>query len=450
MTNVILSFDTEDIINERGADGIFRCARILREEGVKGCFNIIGLLPDVLLAWGREDVIRELSWHEIDFHSHRHSIHPTINEYTDLESYGAALESFISDESEGVKKVKAAFGVDSLPAACIPGNCTSYVAHYGYSQMGFKFFSGDDIYDKISYRPIYNCNTVSLHYARSLDGVMFRFKNESEIKDFINETARNKHTMVFYHHPQRSYCKSFWDADNFNKKNTPKEDWIKSEIHDERDTDLFYENFRAFVRMIRDDGDFKFTTYAELAEALREDTRTLNVEKLRNIREQLNGKFFPVTLPDSYSISDIFLACRSLLLGESEYICGKVYGFLSEPYSATDSVTITRDEAISLARSIDPSNFLPTEFRINGKVLGPKELLDAFLCFLLDNAEQYEVKPNTEWQIDLNEFPALRDLNYKHSWIHSDELCDNYLSNRLRLQAWTVRLPKGTKRTVIS
>ena len=151
MTNVIFSFDTEDIINERGADGILRCARILREEGVKGCFNIIGLLPEALRSWGRDDIVKELQWHEIDFHSHSHSIHPTINEYTDKENYYEALDAFLNDESAGIKKVKDFFKRDYLPAACIPGNSTSYVAHYGYEKLGFKFFSGDSIYDKINY-----------------------------------------------------------------------------------------------------------------------------------------------------------------------------------------------------------------------------------------------------------------------------------------------------------
>ena len=333
-------------------------------------------------------------------------------------------------------------------AACIPGNSTSYVAHYGYSEMGFEFFSGDDIYDKINYRPIYNCNTVSLHYARSLDGVMFRFNGEDEIKNFIDETARGKHTMVFYHHPQRSYCKSFWNADNFNKKNTPREEWIKCDIHDDADTERFYENFRAFVRLLRDDGDFNVITYAELANKLRESERALTFEGLRDVYLQLKEKFFPVTLPNSYSIADIFLACRDLLLGKNEHICGRVYGFLSEPYSSPDTVTLTRDEALELAKSIDEDSFLPSVFEINGKKIGPCELLHALLAFLFDGADTYTVTPFTEWQIDLDEFPSLRDLNYKGSWIHSNELLDSYLSDRLRLQSWTIRLPKGTARTI--
>ena len=447
MTNVIFSFDTEDIINERGADGILRCARILREEGVKGCFNIIGLLPNALAEWGRDDIVKELEYHEIDFHSHSHSVHPTINEYTDKQNYYEALDEFIKDESAGMKKVKEFFNRDYLPAACSPGNCTSYVAHYGYEKLGFKFFSGDDIYDKVSYRPIYNCNTVSLHYARSLDGVLFRL-NKNEIADYVNETARGKHTMIFFHHPQRAYCKTFWDGDNFNKKNTPKDQWIKSEIHNTEDTERFYENFRALVRHLRDDGDFKIITYEELAKQTTEAERIITKKELGEMQNQINEYFFPVTTPNSYCIADIFLACRSLLLGKESHVCGKVYGFLSEPYTASEQITLTYEDAVKIANSIDPDSFLPTEFLVNGKKIGPRDLLDAFLTFLLDGANEYTVKPNQPWQIDLDQFPSLRDLNYKGSWVHADSLNDDYLSDRLRYQSWTVRLPKETKRKI--
>ena len=449
MTNVIFSFDTEDIINERGAEGIIRCARILREEGIRGCFNIIGLLPNVLKKWKRDDIFEELKYHEIDFHSNRHSIHPTINEYTDEKCFEKALDAFLTDESIGIEAVKQAFLRDRLPAACIPGNCTSYVAHYGYSKLGFKIFSGDDIYDKIKYRPVYNCNVASLHYARSLDGVLFRLSTE-EIANFIEETARGKHTMVYYHHPQRAYCKSFWDADNFNGKNTPCDEWIKSEIHNFEDTERFYDNFRTFVRTLRDDKDFSIITYADLEKILNKDTRIITKNELYEIRAQLNERFFPVTMPNSCCIADILLACRTLLLGESEHICSEVYGFLDEPYVATEEITISRTNAIAIARRIKPDTFLPSVFYVNGKPIGPRDLLDALLAFLLDESEAYTVTPSKDWQIDLDQFPALRDLSYKGSWIHTSALEDNYLSHRLRLQSWTIRLPKGSDRFIFN
>ena len=449
MTNVIFSFDTEDIINERGADGILRCARILREEGVRGCFNIIGLLPNALKKWGRDDIIRELEWHEIDFHSHAHSIHPTINEYTDKADYHEALNEFLRDESAGIEKVKAAFGREYLPAACIPGNSTSYVAHYGYEMLGFKFFSGDDIYDKVSYRPIYNCNTVSLHYARSLDGVLFKL-SDGEIADYVNETARHKHTMIYYHHPQRAYCKSFWDADNFKCKNTPESEWIKSEIHNSEDTERFYENFRSLVRFLRDDGDFEILTYSDLATKLKENERIIGLKDLPKIRNQLDEYFFPITTPNSYCITDIFQACCEFLLGKDEHICKRAYGFLYEPYVATQEVTITRSDAIKIVSKIKFDDFLPSTFYANGKAIGPRELLDALFAFILDGAESYTTTPNKQWQIDLDQFPTLRDLNYKGSWIHAETLNDDYLSDRLRYQAWTIRLPKDTQRKIFN
>lgn len=447
MTNIIFSFDTEDIVNEYGADGILRCADILREEGVRGCFNIIGLLPDALLEWERYDVIDALKWHEIDYHSNTHSVHPTINEYTDIEDFDEALRLVIKDEGEGLQKVKKLFGKEKLTAMCVPGNCTSYVAHYGYNELGFDIFSGDDVYDKAHYRPIYFCNSLSLHYARSLDGILFK-ESEDEIVRFIEETIAEKHTVVFFHHPQRSICKTFWDSDNFRKKNTGKENWIKSEIHKTEDTDRFYRNFRFFVRYLKSKENLNITTYSDFDKMVDRAERRIDITTLTNLRAQLRESFFPVTTPDSYCIADIFTAAKNLLLGKESHTCGAVYGFLYEPYSVEAPTKITKSEAIELARNIKEDYFLPPYFSINGKKIGPADLLDAFFAFLLDGKESYTILPSLPYQIDLDEFPSLRDLSYKGSWVHADTLEDNYLSNRLRLQSWTLRLPKNGKRRI--
>ena len=44
MTDIIFSFDTEDFTCCRAADGILEAAEMLREEGIRGCFNLVGLL----------------------------------------------------------------------------------------------------------------------------------------------------------------------------------------------------------------------------------------------------------------------------------------------------------------------------------------------------------------------------------------------------------------------
>jgi len=52
MTDIIFSFDTEDFTWERAADGIYDIAELLRSEGIRGCFNMVGLLAEQLISWG--------------------------------------------------------------------------------------------------------------------------------------------------------------------------------------------------------------------------------------------------------------------------------------------------------------------------------------------------------------------------------------------------------------
>lgn len=100
MTEILFSFDTQDFTSSYSADGIIGEAEILREEGIKGGFCIVGLLEKQLLNWERQDVIEALSHHIIGNHSCGHSFHPTINEYTDLEDFDEAEQEVLRQENE--------------------------------------------------------------------------------------------------------------------------------------------------------------------------------------------------------------------------------------------------------------------------------------------------------------------------------------------------------------
>ena len=63
MTQVYVSFDTEDYVNPIGADGIYNCATLLTEEGVPGNFMTVAWLAQALKEWGREDVIEAMKKH---------------------------------------------------------------------------------------------------------------------------------------------------------------------------------------------------------------------------------------------------------------------------------------------------------------------------------------------------------------------------------------------------
>lgn len=52
MTDIVISFDTEDYVNPAGADGILNAATFLKEENIRGCFNIVAWLAQALVKWG--------------------------------------------------------------------------------------------------------------------------------------------------------------------------------------------------------------------------------------------------------------------------------------------------------------------------------------------------------------------------------------------------------------
>ena len=78
-TKVIFSLDTEDFTSNEAANAILTEAEILREEGIRGCFCLVGLLAKQLENWDRKDVLEALSHHEIDTHTYGHTLHPMIN-----------------------------------------------------------------------------------------------------------------------------------------------------------------------------------------------------------------------------------------------------------------------------------------------------------------------------------------------------------------------------------
>jgi len=444
MTKIVFSFDTEDYVNEAGAEGIINVAEILEAEGCKGCFQIVALMAKALKEWGRDDIIERLkSRHEVDYHSYAHSMHPTINEYTDLADFDTAIDEFFKQEKRGAEIVKEIFGVDGFASVTPPGSSTSYVAHYGYAEMGIPIYTMTPSTDKVKNRPTSACNINCISYSQALDRFLMD-ADENAMRALLDEAAQ-KEIFVFYHHPQMHLVDAFWDKLNFDGKNTPKKDWILSSALSKEASERFCNNFRLLLRLIKSDGRFEITTFADIAKTLSSE-RKIYVKDVPIIAEKLNEAWFPLTTPESLSLSDIFLAALDFLDGKNEHVCGKVYGFLSEPYAITEPVFVTRGELCESTSQLNGIKFLPEFIYAGGKKLGPADWLRAALAVLL-GAEGVTLTP-MPWQIDLDEFPQLKKLSYKNVWVHMKELEDKFLSDRFRLQSWTLRLPKGSKRKI--
>ncbi len=443
MTDFIFKFDTEDYVNKSGADAILRLAETLRSENIRGTFVVVGKFAKCLVEWGRTDVIEAMKYHEIGLHSMGHSCHPDINEYTDCADYEEALANFMREETEAKAILTEIFGVEHFAAACPPGNNSSYVAHYGYQKLGAGVYLGDDLRDSVRNRPVSGCNILCLPSSFFFDWPVPC--SDAEYCKYMVDQVVSQDVFVMSHHPQTAVVKEFWDAMNFEGKNTEPENYVLSTPQTEEYTDRFYRELRNFIHALKADGRVRFTTCDEFVRRRTYD-RTVTSAVIPTVKKQLDEQFFPVTLPESLCLADMMLACRDFLFGAKSYTPDLVYGFLEEPYAISEPVTVTKAALIESGKQIKDGAFLPLSIHVGGQKLGPGDWLRAALSALCGE-EEITVEPG-EWQLDLDEFPGIRDLAYRGTWMHCKDFEDAHLSRRFRLQSWTFRLPKGSARFV--
>ena len=435
-TDIIFSFDTEDFTSNEAADAIFRQAEILREEGVRGGFCVVGLVAKQLKAWGRDDVIQALSHHDILNHSYAHSVHPTINEYTDLEDFDAAYTELRRQEDESMDLIRETFeGVDVL-GACPPGNQKSYVAMYAYADMSLPIYA-DTVCDTADGRGAYLCNIYQTKYTYMMENFMYEDDSDEYMKALLDRLATYRRAICFTH-PNMAIFKMFWDTINYDKENKCEfGEWAFSERRPAEVTERFYDSIRRFIRMMKNDGRFNITSYSAVAEKVRaEESRIIRKEDLPSIKAQLEKEFAPIASP-SYSIADIFLACKAMLLGAQEHLCGKTCGFLDTPYAIKADISVSAADMIASAKTLNTDRFLPTEIAVGGQKLGPADWLMAALGVLCGE-ESVSLVPQSQLP-SLDVLPELRDLVLVGDWLQSDSFKDEYLSKRLRLQIWTLR-----------
>ncbi len=434
-TEIIFSFDTEDFTSNDAADAIYREAEVLRKEGVKGGFCVVGLLAKQLITWGRTDVLEALKHHDILSHSYGHTLHPTINEYTDLEDFEEAYREVIRQEIEGLRLINEFTGGMKIYGACPPGNQKSYVAMYAYADMGLPIYA-DTMCDTPDGRGAYYCNIYQTQYTFCLENFLRR-SDEDYMREVLDSLAEKKRAICFTH-PNAAMFTEFWDTVNYYKENKCEfGQWKACARRPVEDTEKYYDSIAKFIRMIKADERFRITSYGELEKTLKaESERVIEPKDIDDIRATLKADFAAIDQP-SLSIADVFLACREFLCGERTHTCGKVYGFLEEPYSATETIVVMKAEMMRSAQEMRVDKFLPTRIRVGEREIGPADWLFAALDILAGN-DHAVVEPKAQMP-DMDIMPRLKAVKFKGGWMQSDEFEDKYLSDRLRLQAWTMR-----------
>ena len=436
MTEILFSFDTEDYTCDESNDAIREEARILHEAGIRANFNLVGYEAAALIRHRRMDVLDALADHTVSFHTLAHSLHPDVNEYTDIESYDEALALLRQQECRGMGMVEAATGRYPL-AVCPPGNSLSYAAMYFYASQGLRLYVGS-LFCTAEGDGVYYCNGFHTNYDLALEEVFYN-DPDYDVHTLLDRLAAKKR-VVLYNHPNMVEHSDFWDMVNYYRGNLrPFGDWLPAPRRTGPQIALFYDRLRELTAALQADERFTVTDAETLIGSAMDKAAARRVTKaqLPAIRAALTEKFSWVSNPVSLSVCDCFYAAKHFLDSDSDYIPGDVHGFLQQPQGVQNPVTLTAAEVRTLAAAADPQRFLPPYFACSKGKIGPADLLFAMLEVSM-GAKTVTVQPK-EQQCDHSRYPALEALHMEDSWIHTPAFRDRYLSDRLRLQAWTIR-----------
>ena len=436
-TEVMVFFDTEDFTSDRANDTIRDLANLCMEEGVRAQFAIVGYLAREIVRYGRKDVVAALRPHVIGTQSLYHSIHPNILEKSDREDHELAYWDVYADELLGNRWIEEMSGA-KLMCAVPPGNSKSYIAMYAYADMGIPYYCDTVVSDgkdgEISY-----CNIWQIPYYTGFtlermlpDGS----RGEPDYGKALDRMAERRR-VILYMHPNKAVFTEFWDGLNYKKGDyTPFGKWKISPERPAADTAEFYARMRRFFRMLKADSRFELTDLDRV--------RAAEVPRRAITRDEIPGLLAAMkeglrcTRCPSRSVADIFQAAVRFLRGERVAEPGRVYGFLSRPVGVSSPVEVSAADLRRAAEGIDLRTFIPPSIAVAGREIGPADFLIAALEVLSTGAEKVTVTPREQLG-DLDGFAELRDFRPRGGWILSPDFRDDYASDRLRWQFWTLR-----------
>lgn len=434
VTEVLFSFDTEDFTSPSSAEGIRELAELMTEEGVTAHFVTVGYLARALRDWGRDDIVKAMEPHLKLFHTRDHSIHPNILEMSDVADYNEIYPKVLAREAEGLRMLRDCLGVKEAWGTVPPGNSDSYVSYYAYAELGLRIRGGAWFTDFTDGDDWWFCNLRQIPYLYTWEDFLPPAKFDPDA--FLDKLATCKRTFV-YCHPNKVHSLEFWDILNYNHENlAPFGRWKMSPERDPRDVAEYLGHIRTLVRRIKADLRFRITTVAELSKGEKPRVAITRAD-VGKIRRSLTDRFAAIREP-SWSLSDCFVAAVKFLRGEKRHLPVTAYGFLERPIGVSEPTTVSAADLRNAAQEIDVNAFLPAKVRVGEIDIGPADFLLAALDVLDTGAASATVTPRDQLG-GFGPFPMLEKLCFRGTWLHSKSMRDDYLSDRLRWQIWTLR-----------
>jgi hypothetical protein len=226
--NFFLTFDTEDFISKNSIQGLLRILDLLKKYELKSIFFITGHMIERLSY--SPLAIDLLGDHEIGYHSSSHSVHPTIFEFTDVESYKGAYQNSLIRETAhinpltgkvegvgGIIALKSFFPQKKIVAFRAPGYCWTPPHLEALKDLGIVF----DFSTRLSSNPISYKGITFYPFT-----VLSNWQGGIQEQSYLQRLIMKHKTSVLTIHPSSMINQLSWDSIYYpsfskSKKNPP-------------------------------------------------------------------------------------------------------------------------------------------------------------------------------------------------------------------------------------
>jgi hypothetical protein len=221
-----LTFDTEDFISENSVPGLHNLLELLKKHELPALFFITGHMAEKLANF--PDTLDLLNEHEIGYHSSSHSVHPTIFEFTDVESYEKAYQNSLTRETShinpltgaieefgGIQVLRSLFPKKRIVSFRAPGYCWTPPHLDALKTLGITYdFSTDICIAPINYHEItfYPFTILTTNWnGRIGEHLRLRcltLKREVSVLTIHPSTMVNQLEWDLIYYPKFNECKS--------------------------------------------------------------------------------------------------------------------------------------------------------------------------------------------------------------------------------------------------
>jgi hypothetical protein len=286
--DVLIWFDTEDLLLPADDDAALRLARIFTDRGIRATFKVVGEKARLLEWRGRHDVIDALRKHSIGYHSDWHSVHPTPTEYLADCGWKDGIAEFIRREGDGATDVRRIFKVENLSCYGQPGaswapQSLAALGHIAVKPKGIPCYVDEGQHVGLNHQPFWYAGALNvfkmgrghgytrmdLHDAAALE------PSKQEVGAMAERLRGQGGGLIsIFYHPCEWVHREFWDGVNFSRgANPPRGQWRRPAQRTAEETDAAFRRFEEYLDHIRSLPGVRFVTADQLPEIYPDELR---------------------------------------------------------------------------------------------------------------------------------------------------------------------------------